>query len=121
VTPDLGPLDRRIRIEQQGTVDGDYGPQPGSWTTYGTFWATVQEVLPSLPSRGESQADGIRIAERPARVRMRFVPGITSAMRVIYLDRSNRAMKIIAQPVELGRKFGLEFMAADFTTSGDSA
>ena len=117
MTPDLGPLDRRIRIEQQGTVDGDYGPQPGAWATLGTFWATVQEVL---PSRGESQADGIRIAERPARVRMRFVPGITSAMRVIYLDRSNRAMKIIAQPVELGRKFGLEFMAADFTTSGDA-
>jgi len=45
VTPDLGPLDRRIRIEQQGTTDGDYGPQPGSWTTYGTFWATVQEAV----------------------------------------------------------------------------
>ena len=117
MNPDLGPLDRRIRIEQQGTTDGDYGPQPGSWTTYGTFWATVQEVL---PSRGESQADGIRIAERPARVRMRYVPGITSAMRVIYLDRSDRVMKIIAQPVELGRKFGIEFMAADFTTTGNA-
>lgn len=117
MTPDLGPLDRRIRIEQQGTTDGDYGPQPGSWTTFGTFWATVQEVL---PSRGESQADGIRIAERPARVRMRYVPGINSAMRVIYLDRSDRVMKIIAQPVELGRKFGLEFMAADFTTTGSA-
>ena len=117
MTPDLGPLDRRIRIEQRGTTDGDYGPQPGSWTTYGTFWATVLEVL---PSRGESQADGIRIAERPARVRMRYVPGITSAMRVIYLDRSDRVMKIIAQPVELGRKYGLEFMAADFTTTGEA-
>ena len=80
MNPDLGPLDRRIRIEQQGTTDGAYGPQPGSWTTFGTFWATVQEVL---PSRGESQADGIRIAERPARVRMRYVPGITSAMRLL--------------------------------------
>jgi len=117
VTPDLGPLDRRIRIEQRGTVDGDLGPQPGAWTTFGTFWASVQEVL---PSRGESQADGIRIAERPARVRMRYVTGITSAMRVVYLDRSDRVMKIIAQPVELGRKHGIEFMAADFTTTGEA-
>lgn len=115
MTPDLGPLDRRIRIEQQATTDGDYGPQPGAWTTYGTFWATVQEVL---PSKGESQANDIKIAERPARVRMRYVTGITSAMRVIYLDRSNRVMKIMAQPVELGRKYGIEFMAADFTTAG---
>ena len=61
-----------------------------------------------------------QFAERPARVRMRYVPGITSAMRVIYLDRSDRVMKIIAQPVELGRKFGLEFMAADFTTTGNA-
>ena len=51
---------------------------------------------------------------------MRYVPGINSAMRVIYLDRSDRVMKIIAQPVELGRKFGLEFMAADFTTTGEA-
>jgi len=29
-------------------------------------------------------------------------------------------MKIIAQPVELGRKYGLEFMAADFTTTGEA-
>lgn len=111
----LGPMDRRIRIEQQALTTGDYGPQPGTWSTFGTFWASVQEVL---PSRGESQANDIKIAERPARVRMRYVTGITSDMRVIWLDRSSRVMKIIAQPVEIGRKQGLEFMVADFTTAG---
>lgn len=116
---DLGPLDRRIRIEQQGTTtDATYGPQPGSWTTYATLWATVQEAL---PSRGERLAEGVRIAERPARVRTRYVEGITSAMRIVYLDRGNRVMKILTPPVELGRRQGLEFMAADYSTSGDAA
>ncbi|HEY0823060.1 MAG TPA: head-tail adaptor protein, partial [Ramlibacter sp.] len=77
-----------------------------------------QEVL---PSRGESTAGGINIAERPARVRTRYVEGITPAMRVVYLDRDERVMKILTQPVEIGRRQGLEFMVADFTTSGDAA
>lgn len=116
---DFGPFDRRIRIEQQGTTtDAVYGPQPGSWTTFATLWANVQEML---PSRGERVAEGIRIAERPARVRTRYVEGITSAMRVVYLDRSNRVMKILTPPVELGRKDGLEFMVADFSSSGEGA
>lgn len=115
---DIGPLDRRIRIEQQGTTtDAVYGPQPGSWTTFATLWANVQEVL---PSRGESVQEGIRMAERPARVRTRYVSGVTSAMRVVYLDRGNRVMKIISQPVEIGRKQGIEMMVADFSTAGDA-
>jgi head-tail adaptor len=116
VIADLGPMDRRIRIEQRSTSqDSDYGTQVDTWTTFGTFWATVQEVL---PSKGETQTDGARIAERPARVRMRYVSGITSDMRAVFLDRSSRIMKIMAQPVEIGRKVGIEFMAADYTTSG---
>lgn len=115
---DARSFDRRIRIEQQGTTtDATYGPQPGSWTTFATLWANVQEVL---PSRGESIAEGIRIAERPARVRTRYVSGITSAMRVVYLDRGDRVMKIITPPVEIGRKQGLEFFVADYSTAGDA-
>lgn len=115
---DIGKLDRRIRIEQRSTsVDPNYGTPVDTWTTFATLWANVQEVL---PSRSERLADGINIAERPARVRTRYVSGITSAMRVVYLDRSSRVMKIIAQPVELGRKDGLEFMVADFTSSGNA-
>lgn len=114
----LGPLDRRIRIEQPTvTRDADYGSPTATWTTYGTFWASVQEVL---PSRGESNAQDISIAERPARVRMRYVSGITAKMRCVYLDRSDRVMRILAVPVEIGRREGLEFMVADFSTAGST-
>lgn len=115
----IGTLNRRIRIDQpsaaQNSVDGSAEP---AWSTYATLWAEVQEVL---PSRGESLAQGFNIAERPARIRTRYVSGITPAMRAVYLDRSNRVMKIISQPVEIGHKEGLEFMVADFTTAGSAA
>lgn len=114
----IGNLNRRIRIEQRSTTQNAVDGSPvATWSTYLTLWAEVQEVL---PSKGESQAQGINIAARPARVRCRYVTGITSAMRVIYLDRSDRVMKILAQPVELGTKQGLEFIVADFTTSGNA-
>ena len=115
----LGPLDRRIRIEaKQITQDQDYGTEVVSWVTFATVWASVQEVL---PSRGESSAQDIRIAERPARVRMRYVSGITSDMRCVYLDRGDRVMRIMAVPVEIGRKQGIEMMVADYTTAGSAA
>lgn len=115
-TANLGPLDRRIRIEQPTvTRDAEYGSPAAAWTTYGTFWASVQEVL---PSRGESVSQDIRIAQRPARVRMRYVAGITPKMRCVYLDRSDRVMRILAVPVEIGRKEGIEFVVADFSTAG---
>lgn len=114
---DIGKLDRRIRIEQRATVDGDYGPQPGDWTTFATVWANIQETL---PSRGETQAQGIRIAERPARVRIRYLDGVNSAMRVVWLDRGNRLLKILTPAAELGRRDGMEFMVADFSTQGEA-
>lgn len=116
----LGPLDRRIRIEQKSvTQDASYGTEVITWVTFAAVvHANIQEVL---PSKGESQADGIRIAERPARVRTRYLGGVTSDMRIVYLDRGNRVMKIATQPVELGRKQGLEFVASDFSTQGDGA
>jgi len=112
---EIGKLDRRIRIEQQSGRDSDYGTPTDAWTTVATVWANIQEVL---PSKGESQADGIRIAERPARVRIRYLDGVTSAMRVVWLDRSDRLMKIITPPVELGRGEGMEFMVSDYSTAG---
>jgi head-tail adaptor len=114
-----GTLDRRIRIEAKTvTQDPDYGTETIAWATFATVWANVQEVL---PSKSESQAEGIRIAERPARVRMRYLAGITSDMRVVWLDRDNRVLKIIAGPAELGRREGIELMCAEYSTAGEAA
>lgn len=114
-----GSYDRRLRIERPTTSkDATYGSAVLTWTTVATVWANVQEML---PSRGERLAEGINIAERPARVRIRYRSDITSDMRVVDLDRGDRLMRIQTQPVEVGgRRRELEFMAADFSAQGSA-
>ncbi len=115
----LGPLDRRIRVEQC-TVgkDATYGAPTQTWSTFATLWASIEEDAGADDERSDK---GLRIATRKARVTTRYVAGLTSAMRVVYLDRDNRVMQILSQPAELGRKDGLTFRVADFTTSGTAA
>ena len=116
---DIGRLDQQIRIEQRSTTqESVYGTLADTWTTFATVWAQVQDVL---PSKAESQAEGIRIAERPARVRIRYLDGLSSDMRIVLIDRGNRLMKIATPPAELGRQQGMEFMAVEFSTAGAGA
>lgn len=114
------PLDQLIRFERRSTTtDPDYGTPIETWDTVAEVWANVREVL---PSKGESLAGELRIAERPARVRFLYRDDITSAMRIVLVYRANRVLKIVSQPVEIGgRRRRLELMAADYSTSGDGA
>lgn len=113
-----GTLDRRIRIESlSAVIDPIYGPQPGAWLEFATVWANVQDVL---PSRGEDQQGGIRVSNRPARIRIRYLVGVTSAMRIVLLDQGNRLLKIIAGPAEMGRKEAMELMAEEYSTEGNT-
>lgn len=117
----LGPLDHRLRIEKRtSTPDANYGTPADQWTTFVTVWASVQDVLPGAKSNEQWQDHGLPVARRPTRVRMSYVPGITSAMRAVDLTRGNRVLEILTDPAEIGTKDGLEFLAADFTTVGNA-
>jgi SPP1 family predicted phage head-tail adaptor len=108
--------DQRIRIEvKQATPDPDYGTPVITWATFVTVWAQVQDVL---PSKAETQSTGVRVSTRPARIRTRYLGGVTTDMRVVLLSRGNRVLQIISGPAELGRKEGLEFMAEEYSTDG---
>ncbi|MFA5900347.1 MAG: phage head closure protein [Hyphomicrobium sp.] len=107
-------LDQRIRIDsKQVTTDANYGTQTVTWATFATVWAWVQDVL---PSKAESQSNGLLLSKRPARIRIRYLAGITTDMRVVLLDRGNRVLQIVSGPAELGRKEGIEIMAEQYTT-----
>lgn len=110
---DAGTLDRRVtiltRVEAQ---DATYGTKAVTWTPLATVWANVRDMI---PSRGERLADGVEIANRPCRVRMRYRSDVTSAMR---LQIGARQLRIITQPAELGRREGLELIAEELTTEG---
>lgn len=110
-----GALDRRVRIERPVADESLDGAGSGDWELVATVWAQVQDAL---PSRGERLADGINVASRPARVRMRYRGDITADMRFV---TGTRVLQIVAGPAELGRREGLEFMAEDYQPAGNAA
>lgn len=87
----------------------------GSWEPVAVVWASVEDAL---PSRAERLADGINVASRPARVRMRYRDDLNAAMRFVI---GSRIMQIVAGPAELGRRDGLEFMVEDYSVAGNPA
>lgn len=115
MTLDVGTLDRRIRIEQPVADDSFDGAGSGEWELIATVWASVKDAL---PSRAERLAEGINMAARPARVRMRYRDDVTPDMRFVMGDR---IMQIVSGPAELGRREALEFMVEQYRPAGNPA
>lgn len=110
-----GDLKDLVRIERPVADESFTGAGSGSWALVDEVWAEVRDLL---PSRGERLADGINLATRPARVRMRYRDDITSAMRIVF---GSRVMQIVTQPARLMAGDGIEFMVLDFSTAGGGA
>lgn len=124
-----GAMRYQIRIQQPAPDNSFDGAGSGGWTDVATVSADVKDML---PSRGESIADGLNVAARPSRVRMRYRTGITSAMRVLIgrtvqdddgnpVWQTDRTTQIITVPAEIGWREGLEFMVEDYSTAGNAA
>lgn len=112
---DTRELDKRLVIERPVPKSGILGAGSGGWETVSKAWANVQDVL---PSRTERLADGINVATRPARVRMRFREDITPDMRFVH---GSRIMQIVSGPAEIGRRDRIEFMVEDYSSAGNAA
>ena len=106
-------LDTRIRIERKVvTYDPHYGTEQVNWTEFACVWAEVKDIL---PSKAERLADSIQIGRRPARIRIRYLAGITPDMRVII---DTRVHQIISGPATLGRREAMEFMVEEHSSEG---
>lgn len=112
---DPGTLNRRIRIERPVADESFTGAGSGEWELVAEVWANVQDAL---PSRGERLADGINVAARPARVRIRFREEVTADMRLVM---GQRIMQIVSGPAELGFREAIELMAEDYRAPGNPA
>lgn len=112
-----GDLDRRITLQKPGTVvDPVYGPQPGGWTDFAT--RVPAQVYDTLPGRAETHEQAAIRAERPARVRIRFLRGVTSDMRVIVHDDEgleDTIHEISAGPAQIGRREWTEFTIKEYS------
>jgi head-tail adaptor len=113
-----GKMRHRITIQTNTPTQDAYGTAIASWSTFNGAARIPAEVEDALPSKAESTTDALRIATRPARLRIRFRPGVTSAMRILIHGASDRTCRIVAGPAELGRREGLEFMIEEYSTQG---
>ena len=72
-----GQLDQRIIIERQENTYDVYGQPVTEWVMHHAAWAAVE------PLQGrEYVAMMVAVSEVTARIRLRYVPGIDSTMRV---------------------------------------
>jgi head-tail adaptor len=110
-----GTLDRRITLRKQGTVvDPVYGPQDGGWVNFAE--RVPAQVWDDLPSKSESVQGGLRMADRPARVRIRYLRGVTSDMQVVVHDEPDQVYEITGGPAEIGRREWMEFTIRAYST-----
>ena len=119
---EAGKYNRKIQIIAPPTgQDAEYGTPTGDWVVVCTPWAWIQDELPSKETKRESNDGGIRVGERPTRIRIRWRSDITADMRIVLTDRGNRLLKIVSGPAEFENRWGLEMMAVNFSTEGDAA
>jgi hypothetical protein len=87
----------------------------GSPSVAQTYWAQVEDVL---PSRQESTTEGIVIGRRQSRIRLRYVAGLDSSMEVdVYRDDGIiESHKIIGGPSIIGRRDYIEFLTEQISS-----
>lgn len=78
-----GSLWTRVTIEQATETRNAVGEPVLTWSTFATVWADVQ----SLSSR-EMERYGETVGFMTHRVRIRYLSGLTSAMRIQYRSRT---------------------------------
>jgi SPP1 family predicted phage head-tail adaptor len=109
------PLDKEIRIERKVADTSFEGAGSETWEEVATVRANIEELR---VARSERMSEVVNVAARPARVLIRMLDGIDSSMRIIY---GARTLEIVAGPVELGRREGLEMMTQEYSTRGNPA
>ncbi len=110
----IGQLDRRIIIEQPVISQDAYGAAVKTWLPFVTLWANVQDAL---PSQSEAVKQGLSIATNQTRIRFRYFPGVTSAMRVTIRGEYPRVLQIVGGPAEIGgRKEYIEIVVEEFSS-----
>ncbi len=110
---EVGSMRDRVRFERPVRPVGIMKSGQATWQEVVTVYAEVQDVL---PSRAERVAEGVNIARRPCRVRIRYRRDIAfdSSMRIVFGDR---VMEIISGPAVLGNRERFEFVAEDLSTA----
>ena len=112
-------MDRRITILAPTVVDDpEYGPQPGEFAAIFRGERIPAQRQDELPSNSESVTNGLRMAYKPARLRIRYRPDITSDMRIIMHDENDKLYEISGGPAEIGRREWTEVTIREYSSNG---
>lgn len=112
----IGALNRRITIQKKSvTRDTQYNTEIVTWVTHATVWASVQDVP---ASRTESTQNAIKINAVRTKIIIRYLSTVTSDMRIMLTDRSNKILQIVGGPSEIGQRDGMEIIAENYSTAG---
>ncbi len=112
---------RRLQVERPVPDTSLDGAGSGAWEPVGSpIAASVVDVLPRRDN-DETKANGITLATRPARVRMRFRTDLDASMRFVMTKPFPRVMQITAGPAEVGVREEVEFMVEDYSSAGNAA
>lgn len=102
--PNPGELVYRVVVEQPVSTQNEAGESVLAWSTYATVWANVQ----ALSSR-ETYQYGQQVGVMTHKIMIRFLAGLTSAMRIVYDSRNLE----IGQISELERRTLQEIICAE--------
>ena len=111
-----GQFDSRVTIEEKSvTQDTTYGTEVISWVTFASeVPAEISDISPKRSA--ESVIQGIAIETRMTAIKMRWIPGIDSSMRVIIHGEPDRTCQIVAGPAMIGRRQGIELMVTEYSS-----
>ena len=104
-------LDRRIRIESRSSTLDDGAPVD-AWTLFASVYAEMRDTP---PSRSEGLRTGLVQARNLTRCRIRWLDGVTSAMRVVW---QGTEYNIVGGPSELGRREFMEMVLERYASPG---
>lgn len=101
-----GRLDRIITIQQNTPTIAGSGERQPSWSALHTG---VPAARMEYIGDEQVQADSLRVGQRRAVFRIRWLSGITSGMRIV--DDDGEAWDIVSPPLERGRRDKLDLPA----------
>lgn len=75
----IGQRIRRVSIQAPSSTKDAYGQLITSWTTFRETWASIETL-----TGGEALQAQAVVSQASVKIEMRYRPGITAAMRVVY-------------------------------------
>lgn len=104
-----GDMWTRVTIEQAATSQNEVGESVLSWSTFATVWASVE----SLSAR-ETERFAETVGFMTHRVKIRYLSGLTAAMRIVYRNRTLE----IGQIMERDRLWHQEIICTEKRADG---